>query len=798
MCNISNMPWREKIVLSGVWKFQPDFAEEGEPAGYQAADFHDAAWREAAVPGCFDFQHEGLQFYEGAAWYRRRVRVPNAWRGRRVVLRFEGVNQRARVWLNGVLAGDNLDSYLPFEFDVAGSLRFGADNAVAVRVDNTRRPEDVPGMERGWRTSGGILRDVWLEASNPLRLDRLRLEGDPANGRVRIAASLKNGSSEPASAAVSVEVRNPAGAVSARLRSGPVALAPEGEAEVKLEGVAPDATPWTPDAPALFTAVVALETSAGGVVDRLESRFAFRTIQARDGRLLLNGRPIFLVGFNRHEDAPESGLAKNTAMARRDFVDMKRLGANFVRLCHYPHDSAELDLCDELGLLVMDEIPLYWWGWEGFEFGSAEPGEKKLELRGGAAQAAAKIEAAKRALTKLIERDINHPCVIFWSVSNETMDTHATVIAGNSALLRLAKRLDPSRLAVHVSFRWHIRASFDDDDVMCLNEYPSWGGRGCAPNPGYDFKRSADFWRENIAKLHALYPAKLALVTEFGYPCLEGVTGAALGEDMQARAIETEPEGMRAPGVCGAVIWCYADHPWPGENHFFRGIVTSPYGVMTRDRRPRRGHAAAARLFARLSGHPPASVPLPPATIQDAVSMVREHLRDIPSAPFPAGFGMRPFRRGEQGLWLDIERDAERELRVADDLFALEFGGDPAAAERRCFFVVNERGVAVGTVSAWHSPAFRDGRYGRIHWLAVRPACQGRGLGRAALGHALRALAEWHDKAWLLTSGDRKSAVKMYLDFGFVPDLNDERARAVWRLVRATLPHPVLERCLGE
>ncbi len=790
---------RERIELNGAWKFQPDSGGEGAAAGYPAADCDDRAWREAGVPSCFDFQHEGLRYYEGAAWYRRRVCVPAAWRGRRVVLRFEGVNQRARAWVNGEAVGENFDSYLPFEFEVSARLRFGAENVLAVCVDNTRRPEDVPGLERGWRTCGGILRDVLLEASDPLRLERVRVLAEPAGGRVNLSVRIHNGRGAPVAAGVAVELRDPAGAVCGRLRAGPVPVAAGGEAEAALEGTVSGAQSWSPETPVLYTAAVALETESGDAVDRAETRFGFRTIAAREGQLLLNGKPIRLFGFNRHEDAPATGLAKNTALARRDFLDMKRLGANFVRLCHYPHDAAELDLCDELGLLVMDEIPLYWWGWAEFADrfgGQCRPG---LESADGGPAFAAKLGAARRALEKMIARDVNHPCVIFWSVSNETMDTHDAVIAGNAALMKAAKRLDPSRLAVHVSFRWHIRAAFDEDDVMCLNEYPSWGGRGCEANPGYEFKRSTEFWREGIARLHALYPGKPILVTEFGYPCLEGVTGAGLGEDMQARALEAEFEGMQAPWVCGATVWCYADHPWPGGGAGFWGLVTSPYGVVTRERRRKRGSDAAGRLFTAARGLPAGAGPAAsnPPRLEEGVSMIREHLRDIPDAPFPAGFGIRPFRRGEEGLWLDIERDAERNIPIADDLFAQEFGHDPAGAERRCFFIVDGRGVAVGTISAWYSLDFRGRNCGRIHWVATRPAYQGRGLGRAGLSHALRALAQWHDQAWLLTSGERKSAIKMYLDFGFVPLIDSPRDREIWRLVQKTLAHPVLERCLG-
>ena len=175
-----------------------------------------------------------------------------------------------------------------------------------------------------------------------------------------------------------------------------------------------------------------------------------------------------------------------------------------------------------------------------------------------------------------------------------------------------------------------------------------------------------------------------------------------------------------------------------------------------------------------------------------AVRMVRPHLRDIPQAPFPHGFGIRALRRDEGWLWTEVQRDTERLFPIADDLFMRQFGDDLPGVEQRCFFVTDARGDAVGTISAWHPPQDLGPDWGRIHWVAVCPAYQGRGLGKAALHYALSRLAEWHQRAVLDTSTARVPAVKMYLDFGFVPDLDRPGADEAWRLVRAALPHPAL------
>ena len=152
-------------------------------------------------------------------------------------------------------------------------------------------------------------------------------------------------------------------------------------------------------------------------------RFGFRHIKATPQGLILNGQPIFLTGFNRHEDSPHTAMAADLATTRRDLEWMKEAGANFVRLCHYPHHPAELDLCDELGLLAFEEIPLYFWN----------------DSNEGQQTQAQRAESAAFQLERLICRDYNHPSVIFWSVSNETSDDVAEVAEGNRALIRRAK-----------------------------------------------------------------------------------------------------------------------------------------------------------------------------------------------------------------------------------------------------------------------------------------------------------------------------------------------------------------------
>jgi GNAT superfamily N-acetyltransferase len=142
---------------------------------------------------------------------------------------------------------------------------------------------------------------------------------------------------------------------------------------------------------------------------------------------------------------------------------------------------------------------------------------------------------------------------------------------------------------------------------------------------------------------------------------------------------------------------------------------------------------------------------------------------------------------------MDIERDAEPYFEISDTLYDQEFGYDLPATQWRSFLVTNERGVGVGVISAWYNRNFRGLDYGQVHWVAIRPSYQGKGLGKAALSYTLNQLAQWHERAYLGTQSKRIPAIKLYLDFGFLPDLVEPGALEGWREVKRALKHPILE-----
>lgn len=755
---------RHEKELGGVWRFCPDMNGDGEELGFPGVCFVDRLWREVEVPSCFEAGCASLDHYEGICWYRRGFDLPGDWLGKRVLVRFEGVNYRSRVWLNGNYVGDNRDGFLPFEFELdAGILRLEG-NVLAVEVDNRHHEGDVPGMHVGWRGFGGILREVRLIATDPLHLDKVRIVAEPDGeaGVFELGLEVCNRRSRAENVDVVVCIFDGGGRLYGEFTVDPLCIGCGNFERLDVSGRVAGIQEWSPESPALYRAEVRLQVAGDGV-DGCEVRFGFRRIEATANGLLLNGKRVFLTGFNLHEDSPRTGMAVDPECRQRDFDMMKEAGCNAVRLAHYPHDSGALDYCDAVGLLVLAEIPLYHWN--------------KTQMEEGKRTNAARVKSAARQLERMITRDFNHPSVIMWSVSNETQEGEAEVAESNRELIRLGRSLDPSRLHVHVSDHWYNYPNFAEDDVICINYYPSVefseGATNGGHNPAaYDPQQIAEKWRSKLRELRQQYPTKPVVVAEFGYASFAGTFGHSFGEDEHARVLRAEFAAFDESLVCGSFVWVWADHAWPAGRQLGK-LGVSPFGVVTRERRPLAPYYAIRELYRRKQGMVGAPAGGAVRNKSTRIVMIRWHMDALPEIDFPQGYSIRPMGPDDVSLWTDIQRDAEEFLDIGDDLFRREFGDDPATWGRRCFIITDPRGLGVGTISAWYDRDFKGAEWGRIHWVAVRPSAQRKGLGQAALAYAMRVAAQWHDKCYLVTATERRAAVALYDKFGFVVDTGE-------------------------
>jgi beta-glucuronidase len=505
--------------LDGEWRLTLDpfeeglrqrwFADDDAPPDRWAVprDWQWDAGEPAPVPGCFTTLRPELLHYEGAVWYVRAFDAPEPQPDEVSLLHVAAAAQRAEVFVNGTHLGGHLGGSTPFTLDATPALRPGR-NRLMVMVDNTRRPERVPMHHFDWFNHGGLHRSVAL-----LRLPRLhvrRFSAWLAPGGIRVRAQL----SQPTDS-------------EARFRIPALGL----DAPVRITaGIADTLIPadpprWSPANPVLHD----VELHHGG--ETLRDRIGFRDIRTDGTRILLNGQDIFLAGACVHEDDIALGRCTDEADIRRRIAHAKALNANFLRLAHYPHDERVAKLCDEAGLLLWAEIPVYW----AIAFDNP-----------------ATLADARNQLRELIARDANRASIILWGVGNENADTNAR-LAFMAELARTAKAADPSRLVTAACLINRKDFTIADRlaehlDVIGLNEYFGWYEQGF----------------QGLQRLLAnSRPDKPVIISETGADALAGYHDPAaplFSEDRQAAFYEGQIAALqRAPYVRGLAAWLLYD-----------------------------------------------------------------------------------------------------------------------------------------------------------------------------------------------------------------------------------------------
>jgi beta-galactosidase len=361
--------------------------------------------------------------YQFVSVYRRRFKLPELARARRVFVDFEGVMTASTVWLNGVRLGEYRGGYTPFSFELTPHLDLTAENVLAVEVDSTERPDIPPfGDQLDYLTFGGIYREVSLRIVSPSFIENIFakpsgvLSGSPALAVDCHIQHLEH------SDALRLEVDLCEGdRVIARssLRVPPSARSDEPQIHTVPFDRLPAVKLWRLERPALYSVRVRLLHNAQ-LVDQDARPFGFRTARFTDHGFELNGEIVKLRGLNRHQTFPFVGGAMPARVQRRDAeILRKQFKCNIVRTSHYPQSRHFLDACDELGLLVLEEFP----GWQHV----GDEGWKDLAVDN---------------VRRMIRRDWNHPAIVLWGVRiNESSDDHDFYVRTNAT----AHRLDPTR-----------------------------------------------------------------------------------------------------------------------------------------------------------------------------------------------------------------------------------------------------------------------------------------------------------------------------------------------------------------
>jgi beta-galactosidase len=559
-----------EISLAGEWSFRLSPSEAAAPFdGWNEADSDWQAtpdWSGLPVPSHWVLHGHGAPAYTNVQFpfpvdppnppeanpvgdHRLEFDAAEVPPGGRLLLRFDGIEGAATVWVNGVAVGTTRGSRLTHEFDVTASVRPGR-NVLAVRVAQFSAHSYLEDQDMWWLP--GIFRDVTLLVR-------------PADGIDDVFATADYDAAT-GSGLLRVEVTGP-GASAARVRLPELGIDAAPGAEVRLEGL----EPWIAEVPRRYR----VEVVAPG--EAVELEVGFRTVSVRDGVLQVNGSPVLLRGVNRHEHHPERGRILTLAETRAELESMKRHNINAIRTSHYPPHSGFLDLADELGFWVILENDLET---HGFEL---------VDWRGNPSDDPSWRAAYLDRMARTVHRDKNHPCVIMWSLGNES-GTGRNV----EAIAELARGLDPTRL-IHYEGDWSSRyvdvysrmyASIDEVDAI--------GGEPSTPPPAGATR--AELHRRTLP----------FLLCEYSHAMGNGPGGLA----------EYQEVFERHPRIAGGFVWEWIEHglavtdPATGRRVIrYGGDFGEPVhdgnfvidGLVSADREPRPSLADVKAVFAPIA-----------------------------------------------------------------------------------------------------------------------------------------------------------------------------------------------------
>ncbi len=556
---------RERESLDGPWHFAIDPYDTCLRADWYKEEYTDQAgrpypvdfsfdeWETVPVPSCWNLLKDEWKWYEGSAVYVRNFDYAPGPVSERQFLMFEAAAHRAYVFLNGQYLGWHQGASTPFRFEVTGKL--AAVNRLVVVVNNTRRPDNVPTDNTDWFNYGGLHRGVSLirlpstfieTASVALVPDgsfstvsvRLTIDGEAIDGRAEIAIPELD--------------FNQTFEVAGGVASEEFSLSPE---------------LWSPANPKLYEVRIRYNE------DEWQDRIGFRQISVEGTDIRLNGQSVFLKGVCQHEESVSHGRTLTEEEIRQNFALAKELGCTFMRLAHYPHDALVSRIADEVGLMLWEEVPVYW----AILFDSPEV-----------------FADADNQLRELIQRDRNRASVIIWSVGNENADTQAR-LDFMSRLVTTCRILDPTRL---VSAACLVDPSIpaikdrlaDRLDIIGVNEYYGW----------YD---------PDFSKLPQIFansqPTKPVIITEFGADAVAGRRGDAgelFTEDRQLAVYDKQIEVLGAiPYVRGTTPWILYDFRCPRRVNVSQGYYNRK-GLLSADKTHRKLAFTAMQAWYRAMG----------------------------------------------------------------------------------------------------------------------------------------------------------------------------------------------------
>jgi len=573
------------INLGGNWKKERFNANDNitlakrDATGYQnlineaanrhLPDYDDSQWQDKLIPSVENQMNPFPQvpeYYQNGVWYRKTFQVDSALAGKFAKLIFYAVNYVADVWLNGNYVGYHEGGYTSFAFNVTNYLNFNGNNVLVVRVDNPEwgtRIDIVPYTRCDWFNYTGIIHDVYLEFSNPVSVIRTDVVPLNTSGDIQTTIVLLNKSNSNKNVDVSVEIFNAeinSQNITAERASelvGSVASF-SGTAQTTIS-IQKDSTRvwrtnltisnprlWTPKTPNLYVMKVTLREN-GEVIDEYYTQFGVRTIKTNVDKVYLNGNPVFFVGVARHEDHPIYGRSVPLDVIYSDLLKVKEVNALMLRTAHYPNHPYTYLLTDRLGIVVVEEIPVWW-------FDATMAWVIQNSIR----------HIHEQMFKEMVFRDYNRPSIILWSLANECLDVDNRKAFINKVRLEYKSLYYDGRLITQSAAADRPGANDPSQQVCDVAGWTMYFGI-------FHGGTYYDGTRLFLTMANYYYPEKPILDTEFGY--WSGENNAPGGQNSQLtvfketfaaftyRASVIRPDGTYRDGgyLMGVTWWCIFD-----------------------------------------------------------------------------------------------------------------------------------------------------------------------------------------------------------------------------------------------
>lgn len=572
---------RRVVSMDGMWKFHLDEKSNGE----------NESWKDGIpgkemipVPASFQdlYTDKDIREFCGDVWYEKDMFVPKEWKGRNIYIRFGAATHRAVVYVNGVPVTEHEGGFLPFIADITKVVRYNDYNKVVIKINNELTVTNIPCGETQILSNGrkinkpyfdffnysGLQRSVYLMAVPEESVFDIDLTYELCGQDALVNYCIKTTGDHP----VSIMLYDEDGKT--------VAYGDGKMGTLKVN----NARLWQVRNAYLYTLIVRI-TDTEEIVDEYRQEIGIRTVEVKNTDILINGKPVYLKGFGKHEDSDIVGRGFNIGIMKRDFELMKWIGANSFRTAHYPYSEEIYQMADKEGFLIIDEVAAVGLFQSLMNFMEASTG-KQTEFFDKQTTPLL-LKAHLRAIEEMIARDKNHPSVIAWSLFNEPETTSDSAVPYFKEIFDSALKLDPQKrprtFALVMNSVPGVCKCYHFSDIVALNRYYGWYVKG-----GYEIADAEVMFRKEMDAWKELNLNKPFVFTEYGADTLSlehKLPSVMWSQEYQDEYLKMTNKVFDSYDfIKGEQIWNFADFQ---TTEGILRVNGNKKGVFTRQRQPK-------------------------------------------------------------------------------------------------------------------------------------------------------------------------------------------------------------------